>query len=267
MSDTQVIEPVEPVADPNALAQAATDAVIEPVAAPEPDPAPQPSKKPWYLERISQESARAQDAAAKLVAAERRAADAEALAERLRLGSDQTQRQEPQQRTHEPDRQAEIRREAFALRLAEDSMEVRNRGIAEYGASFVESLGILQAVGAVTDDFVSDVLAVDKSNAHKIFDQIAKDPERAATLAAMSSRQRIAELTRMSVASTVASTAVPAPVPAATTPQKTVSKAPAPPPRIEPTASQVKDWRLDSSSDEEFDRGFDEMIKNRRIKR
>ena len=265
MSDTQVIEPVEPVVDPNALAAAAPDTVIEPDPAPEPQPTPQSAKKPWYLERISQESARAQDAAAKLAAAERRAADAEALAERLRAGNDQPQRQEPQQRAPETDRQAEINRAASAQRLAEDSMEVRNRGISEYGASFVESLGILQAVGAVTDDFVADVLAVDKSNAHKIFDQIAKDPERAATLAAMSSRQRIAELTRMSVAST-APKVEPAPT-TATTPSKTVSKAPAPAPRIEPAASQIVDWRSDKASDAEFDAGFNEMMKKRTARR
>jgi hypothetical protein len=265
MSDPQVTEPTEPVVDPNALAQVDTSLAIEPKAGPSLEPIPPPAGKPWYLERISQESARAEAVAAKLATAERRAAEAEALAERLRAGNDSPTRQEPPSTRQEPDRQAEIRREAAAMRLAEDSMEVRNRGIAEYGASFVESLGILQAVGAVTDDFVSDVLAVDKSNAHKIFDTIAKDPERAATLAAMSSRQRIAELTRMSVAQTTPK-ADPEPTQAATLPKFT-SKAPAPPPRIEPTASQVVDWRSDKASDDEFTRGFEEMMKKRTARR
>jgi hypothetical protein len=263
MSDAPVIDTTESVVDPNALAVVDPATIIEPPPAPEPPAAP--AKKPWYLERISQESARAQEASTKLAAAERRAADAEALAERLRAdaGQDRQQRQEPQQRPQEPDRQAEIRREAAAQRLAEDSMDVRNRGIAEYGASFVESLGILSAVGAVTDDFVSDVLAVDKANAHKIFDQIAKDPERAATLAAMSSRQRIAEITRMSVA-TAATKTEPAPPVA---PPKTVSKAPAPPPKIDPGAVKIVDGYSDEASDEDFTRQFNERMAKRGARR
>jgi hypothetical protein len=127
----------------------------------------------------------------------------------------------------------------------------------------MESLSVLQAVGAITDDFVSDVLAVDKFNAHKLFDSIAKDPEKAAALAGMSSRQRIAEITRMSLGSQKTETS---PAPAAT-PAKTVSKAPAPATRVVTAAATTLPKYSDKISDEEFTAQFNARMKERRASR
>lgn len=228
--------------------------VVEPEAKPEP-----PAKKPWFLDRIAEESAKARAAQDKLDAAERRAKAAEELAERLQAGKEATYKpQAPDNRSYT---QADIRAEAERLKFHEDTVEVRNAGMAKYGAAFLDTLSTLGAVGATNnDEFVQDVLAVNKADAHVLLDLIAKDPEKAVALASMTSRQRIAELTRMTVQNTTTETkAAPAP--------KTVSKAPAPAPKVEPSASKVSDWRTDEATDADFDRGFEEMMKRRSNRR
>ena len=111
-------------------------------------------------------------------------------------------------------------------------MTVRNAGENEF-KDFGETLGILNAIGATNDDFVSDLLAVDKAGAHKILDKLAKDPEKAASLVGMDSRRRIAELTRMADApkTEVKPAAEVVPKPAA------ISRAPAPKPALSPLAA------------------------------
>ena len=245
-----------PVVDP-AVVAAANPEPTEPEPAPEPVKPTEPAKKPWFLERISQESARAQEAQAKLEAAERRAREAEALAERLRNGNADPTRHEPPQPRHEAqDPEAVIRAKAQQLRLYEDSAEVRRMGVAKYGEGFKETLSILNAVGATSDDFVADVLAVDRSNAHELFHKIASDPETAASLAQMDPRRRIAELTKMSLVSSKIEDPAPAP-------QKKVSQAPPPAPKIEPSAAKEKSPYSDEMTDEEFDACWRERMAKR----
>ncbi len=237
-----------------------TEAAVIPVADPAPEPvveAPKPDKKPWFLERISQESAKAQDATRRLAEAERRAAEAEALAARLQAGKDPTVTPQSAGKTFT---QAEIRAEAERLRFHEDTVAVRDAGLGQFGQSFNETLSVLNAVGATNDDFVSDVLAVDKAGAHVLLDRLAKDPEKAVALAGMTSRQRIAELTRMSVAKTESE-------PKPTVPAKAVSKAPPPAPKIEPSAAKARDGYADDASDDEFTRQFNERMKARSARR
>lgn len=245
------------------------DPIVEPVAdggePPAPELAPQPDRTPpaWALSRISEESARARAAEERAAEATRRANAAEELAQRLQAG----QQQPPAPPAPaQDDRAAEIQRAAAQQRLVEDSTDVLNQGNAQFGAEFGTTLRILRSVGATTnDEFVSDVLAVDKANAHVLLHTIARDPEKALSLAQMNSRQRIAELTRMSMA-TAAAPAETTPAPAAKAPAvpvKQVSKAPAPAPAVTPSASKVVDWRTDEASDAEFDAGFNEMLKKR----
>lgn len=249
--------------DPGTTALAAP-APIE--APPEPDAAHDGNggKKPWFLSRIAEESAQKQQALDRAAAFEKRALEAEALAQRL--ANKEPVRTDPGAlRAPAEDRQAEIRQEAARQRLYEDSLEVKTRGISQYGAAFTETLSILNAVGATSDDFISDVLAAaDKTTAHVLLDKIAKDPDKALSLAQMNSRQRTAELVRMSVAATPkAEPAEPAKAPAAAAPPKQVSKAPAPAPKIDAGATKVKSDYGDEMSDDEFTALFNERRKAR----
>jgi hypothetical protein len=135
--------------------------------------------------------------------------------------------------------------------LAEESTTIRDAGYREFGQSFGQNLAVLNAAGAVSDDMVLDLIAVDKANAHKILAALAQDPERATALATMDSRRRTAELTRISMAANAPTT--PAPKAPAT---KQVSKAPAPPPPVEPSSTKTIPWYSDEASDADFDKGF-----------
>ncbi len=256
------IDPAAPPVDPALSADPPSDP-------PNPDiqldpPAPEPKidgrKDPWFLKRIADESARAR-------AAEQRASDAEALAARLQASGNPPVADPPRVPNLPPeDFNASVRAEAQRMRLSEDSTAVRDAGLKEFGAEFGQSLGILTAVGATSDDMVLDLIAVDKANAHKILASLAKDPEKAASLVGMDSRRRIAELTRMADAITAPTSSTPAPKPGAT-PPKQVSRAPNPAPPVDPSASKTVDWRTDDASDEEFDRGFKETMAKRSARR
>lgn len=237
---------------------------VEPEAPPE--PAPEEShgnkgKKPWFLDRISEETGRRTAAEQRAADAERRLQEAQAVVERLQSAN--PERPQPFQPPPTPPRD-EIDRlaseKAKQLRFYEDTSEVKNAGLRDFGSSFENDLNILNAVGATNDEMVADVLAVDKPNAHKLLNKLASDPERAAALAKMNSRARIAELTRMTMAQAAP---VEPTLPAPKTPPKQVSKAPAPPPPVEPSASQVTDWRSDKSSDADFSRGWEENMRKR----
>jgi hypothetical protein len=248
-------------------APVATAPVPEPAPTPEPEPTPAPvesSKTPWFVTKIAEESARAQEALTKVAAAERRAAEAEALAKRLQdapKAGEQPQHT-PTAPAPQPPAQADfdsaVQRAAAAQRMVETRNEIIRNGNAAFGgAAFNNSANILAAMGCATDDFISDVVAIDRNNAHKLLSDIAANPENAARLAQLDSRSRIAELARM--------TAAPAPV--ATAPVKpavVASRAPAPAPAIQPSTSVTKDWRSDEASDEEFHNGWLETMAKRR---
>jgi hypothetical protein len=245
--------PVDPALSsaPSADPPAPDPALSDPPAA---DNAPKEDgrKNPWYLKRIADEA----DARR---AAEQRAADAEALAARLQAGNNPPPA-DPKPPTQQPqDFNAAVRTEAQRLRLADDSTAVRDAGLREFGTDFNQSLSILTAVGATNDDMVLDLIAVDRANAHKILANLAKDPEKAASLVGMDSRRRIAELTRMADAIVAPKSADPAPKAPAppAPPAKGVSRAPAPPPPVDPSASKTVDWRSDEVSDEEFSKGWE----------
>ncbi len=249
-----------------------------PVAANEPEPvqepaapAADPAKKPWYIERLSHESARARQAEEARAAAERRAAEAEALARELqaRAGTANPNpgqapaAQPPVQTRTAPDFETAVQREAAQRMMAQSRTDIINQGYATFGkARFDDTANILAAVGAVGDDFLSDVLAIDRANAHKTLAAIASDPENASRLAQMDSRTRIAELARMTFAAQPAA-AEPKPAPA----PKQASKAPAPAPSLTPAATRTVDGYDDKASDEEFTRQFNERMKARGARR
>jgi hypothetical protein len=229
----------------------------EPVAASVPDQPSEPAKSPWFMRRIAEEAEARRKETARAEAAEKRANEALALAERLK-GSAQGQ-QPPLQHNGSQFSQADVQREAVRMRLHEDSTEVLGRGMAAYGPAFRQSLDILNAANVVNnDEFVADLIAVDRANAHVMLDRLAKEPERAATLASMNSRQRIAELTRMSMQPATKDTKPAAPG---------VSRAPAPAPHVAASSSAVRDGYADDASDEDFTRQWRDRLKVRKLRR
>ena len=254
----EVIEqnPTENVLQAEPPAEVVAEAPVEAVVETPPEvnqEAEDKRKNPWFLKRISAEAEARR-------AAEQRASDAEAMLERMQAGKD-----EPKPAPNSPDFQSAVHREAARLRLAEDSTAIRDAGFKEFGQSFSDNLAVLNAAGAVSDDIVMDLIAVDKANAHKILAQLANDPEKAAALASMDPRRRTAELTRISMANTPAP-ATPSAAPKAPLAEQ-VSKAPPPAPPVEPSASKTVDWRTDDADEETFNAGFKDMMAKRNVRR
>ena len=278
MSDLSVVDPkvtppaapVVPAVTPPAAPAAAAPATPAPAAVtpatPEPAAKPvNPNSPKWALDRISEESQRARAAEAELARERAGRQSAEELLRRMQAGGGATPptptpalAATPATPVTQP-RQAEVAAEAARQRFMEDINDTVAKGLSQFGNdSFTGTVNTLTACGA-TDEFLADVLAVDKANAHTLFQKIAAEPERAATLARMPSRQRIAEITRMSIAQGGTPAAAPAngaPTPAAPAPG--VSKAPDPAPAIQAGASAVteKHWWDEDVDGPELDRIF-----------
>jgi hypothetical protein len=260
--------PVPPAAPSPAAALAPPAAAsVPPASAPaattEPAKPVNPNSPKWALDRISEEARRARAAEEELARERAGRQSAEELLRRLQSGAPNANATaappNPQQQSPSG-RQAEIAAEAARQRFLEDINDTVAKGLSQFGHdSFTGTVNTLTAIGA-NDEFLADVLAVDKANAHQLFQKIAAEPERAATLARMPSRQRIAEIARMTVAQGNAAPANGSNA-APTTPAASatvVSKAPAPPPPIQAGASQVqeKHWWDENLDGTELDRIF-----------
>jgi hypothetical protein len=253
--------------DPNLAAPPVDPAVVDPTAGNPPpvdpavvDPAPvEPTpgagdhgnkgKAPWFMRELA-----AKDA--ELAEAKRRADAAEDLARRLQNGNSPPQN--PSGTPAPSATEAEINARATQIAIARDVAEVDRKGVAKFGDAWAQTVGTLTTLGANSLNFMEDVMAADRANAHELLSSLAAEPERLATVARLPQAQRIAELTR--IAMSKSSTAAPA-APAA--PGKTVSRAPAPPPSLNPGGKKAVDWRSDEASDAEFDQGFTEMMQRR----
>lgn len=273
----------EPVIEPAAAPAAASDPAPEPQPAPAPEPVADPPPAAAALtpapervipaktfERVVAEVREdKRQATARAEAAERRASEYQAIIERLQSGNPDpaappaarpaSSAAAPAAGTQEFD--SAVQAAAAKQRLYDDTLVVRATGQEKF-PDFNQSLGILTAIGATNDDFVSDVLAVDKSGAHIIFDKLAKDPEKAASLVTMDSRRRIAELTRMSVApQNEPAPAAPAAPAASAAPA--VSRAPAPAPRLAPVAqTQEVDPTTPDGNDKMSDAQWEKWAKS-----
>lgn len=228
------------------------------VTPPAEDPKPHGNKgrKPWYLDRISEESeARRQ--------AEERARNAEALLERSR-----TAPAADPSATTQPPAHDETAIETRARQIAQETLNGEKiRGVVQSAVAKFDDwdtrAATLHAAGAASPDFVLDVVSVDPQNAHVILHALADDPQKAARLAKMDTRTRTIELVKMSMAASGNTAPAPAEPPKPAPAPKTVSRAPAPPPPIEPAASQTIDWRSDKASDAEFSKGWEENARKR----
>jgi len=250
--------PVDPPADAPVVDP--VEAVETPVDPPEP---PQEQRVPISV--VTGLRAKSREQEAEIARLSREANDAKALAERLANGNNQP----PAPPTSDD---ADVDRRADFKLFLRDVETMRGDGLRDFGPAFNDTIRILNAVGADDNSFVSQVMAVDRANAHKLLTEIAKEPERAIALVQMDPTRRIAELTRISMATaktpvTPASTSPTTSPPVSKTTPKTVSKAPPPAPPVEPSASKVVDWRTDDASDDDFTAGFQEMMKRRSAKR
>lgn len=249
VNDTQ--EQPAPVAEANEQPAASE---VQPVAQEAPKAAANAPK--WAMDRINEETNRRREEQQAREAAENEARNLKEMLTRLQNGG------KPAEQTNQPARQpaptvdptryqADVRAEAERQRLYADSAVVRATGAAAF-PNFNDSLNILSAVGATTDDFVADIFAAtDRANAHVMIDTLAKDPEKAAGLAKMDSRSRIAELTRIAMVDQIQKAASAAPAPVAK--PAPVTKAPAPPPRVDPAGGATTPNLMDDNlSDEEW---------------
>lgn len=188
------------------------------------------SKDPdaWKMKRLHEETNKRYAVEEQLAQERRKTEEFRSLVERL-----QADKETPahQRREEVPDIQPLVQAEAKKIIFDNDCNDVANAWRSENPA-FSDRLGILQAAGVMpakdgsNTDFLMDIIAIDKPNAHKILDSLASDPDRAIALSRMDSRRRVAELTRMTMADAVK------PVPAAPKPAA-ISKVPAPKPVLE----------------------------------
>ena len=224
----------------------AAEANKTPVESPKPA---KPQEMPkWGWERLHEETAKRQAETTARAAAEQKAKDLEEMLSRMQKG----QQQQPEPATPRVQNPAEfdmaVQRKAAEMSMANSIEEIIRNGQAEFGAAvFDDKSRALVSLNCGSPEFLSDVMAVEGRNAHKLLVKIADDPPRAVALAAMSSKSRIAELTRMAMSEKVDSPTVPVP--------STVSKAPAPQPKIAPTQASLgdpNDLMDENISDDEF---------------
>jgi hypothetical protein len=237
-------------------------AATDPQAPPESSERPHGNKgqKPWFLQRISEESQARQQA-------EERARNAEALLERSQARNPADPAAPAAPRADESAIEARARQIAQETLNGEKIHGVIQEGLAAF-SDWDDRAATLGAAGAATPDFVLDVISVDAKNAHTILHALADDPQKAARLARMDTRTRTIELVKMSMAaSTTNPPAAETPPARQSAPPKKVSSAPPPPPSVEPGASQVVDWRSDKASDQEFSRGWEENQRQRKLRK
>ena len=156
----------------------------------------------WAMDEITAQRAARRAAEEAAAAKDREIENLRQLAERAGTGKDgkPADAVSPQRTQYgskdEFDRAVE--QAATQREFAKSTQDIFDAGIKDY-QDFQESLNIMTAVGATSDEFAADLVAVDKANAHKIIHELAQTPEVSKRLAAMSSRQRVAELTKMSL--------------------------------------------------------------------
>jgi hypothetical protein len=240
--------PDDPVADPAVdpavvVDPAAVDpAVADPPAAPV---QPQPAMVPLRVmqERVGEETTKRQAAEEAARVAIERARSFEEITKRLQAdpkatppAADPTATRAPA--PADPQFQTAVQQEAARQRFNDDVQLVSESGLKTYGAKWTEAITALNAYGANSEEFVSNVMDVDKSKTHDIMFQIAQDGELAVRLTKMAPTRRIAEITRMVMAQTAAADPKPAvdAKPADPKPAAALSRAPAPKPAIAPHA-------------------------------
>lgn len=255
------INALAPEPAPEAVIEALEAVIEEPaeVDAPkEGDPEPKPhhlkGKTPWYMERINEETNKRRLIEEQLAQKAREAEESRAMLERLQSG-DKTvaaAKSDPQ------DIDALVEARAEQKLFNQDCNAVAEAGARDI-PEFNDKLALLRSIGVVNDDFLKDIFAVDKSEAHRILDHLAQQPEKANLMTRMDSRKRIAELTR--IADKMSEPVKPAP-PA---PRAGVSKVPPPKPVVEAISddSGETDLTNDKLDDQTWSKLWDRKYRKR----
>lgn len=256
--DNEVVEPVaEVVAEPVIEAEPEPEVVAPVVEAPKPEP----HDDKVFRRVIAEVREEKRQERTLREAAEQRAADLQAILERMQAGEKPETVAKPAPKIPETDFQAAVKAQAARDRLYEDSNVVKAAGERDF-EDFADSLAKLNDVNVMSDEFVADLLAVDKNGAHIIIDKLAKNLEKATSLAGMDSRRRIAELTRMADAPKVE------PKPVAEAPKPAISKAPTPKPAISPLAAAPDiDPTSPEGNEKMSDAQFERWYKEKHYKR
>jgi hypothetical protein len=266
-------------ADPPAETPA-PDAAAEDAPTPEPEPKPAPKQKNPLLDELTQQRARRREEAEgrikaeeRAARAEREAADAKAMVERLvkANGGDLPPPAPPAADRTPPAPPADLNAAVQMEVLKRDIASMRDKGFEAFGnAGFTETINKLVALGADSFDFVGSVLEAEPDAGHELLHELAQDEDKVLRLVKMSPTRRIAELTRMSVARQTAAKTADAKEPAAPAPKAPaakVSQAPKPAPAISSsTATSLPRWS-DKKSEKEIDADFDDWAKRRSARR
>lgn len=262
-------EQIEPIDDAAAAAQAAEAAEAQAKADQTPEgedqqtdqtprrPEVVPTKV--FLHRVGEETNKRRAAEERANAAQREASEYKALLDRLQKG-DKGQDQQPAPQPGPQYNRDDVRAEAAMMLFQQDTNAVKNAGMADF-PDFTSNLTVLNAVGATDDVFVMDLLAVDKANAHMILHWLAQDEniERAASLAGMDSRSRIAELTRISDKMSTKKAAVDAAEPPKPAPK--ISGAPKPRPALDGLSpAEEGEEYSDKLSDDQWSRNWNKKF-------
>jgi hypothetical protein len=235
---------------PEPVAEIAQTETVELAADPAPEPAKEHGNKgktPWYMDRINEETNKRRQIEEQLTQERREKQEAKALLERMQGGD----KDQPKSRTEEPDIDALVDARAEQKLFNQDCNTVAEAGARDI-PDFNEKLGILRSIGVVNDEFLKDIFAVDKADAHKILDRLAREPEKANLMVRMDSRRRIAELTRMNLMTETK----PAPVPVV---RAGISKVPPPKPVVDAVSDDLgeMDLRNDKLDSATWSRLFD----------
>lgn len=204
-------------------------------ATPAEDAPPKPRADKWAIDEITALRAKNREMAAEAVKAAQLQAERDhwkALAEQANAGA--APPAAPPRTTPQPgmdEFQTAVKAEASRLAFLKECEDVAAVGGQTY-KDWNETLGIVNAIGASSDDFLQDVFAADRANAHAILHELANDPTTARRMVNMDSRQRIGALVKMAVK--LEAERKPAAKAASAPPPKALSQAPAPLSRMEP---------------------------------
>jgi hypothetical protein len=235
-----------------------------------PDPAAEPPVTPKMVpvdvmvREITPLRAKVRETEAELASSRRTIAEQNELLSRLQNPNNPP----PTPPVRQPTQQLQaddVDRRAAALLLQRDMQVLDRQGATAYGAAWGDTVRLLESFNLNTPEFISSVTEIAPGKSHEVLRALTQDGEKLALLATLSPIARIAEITRMAMAPAAQKTEPTPATPPAPAPK--VSRAPAPPPPVDPSATKVKDWRADESSEEEFTTGFNEMMAKRSARR
>lgn len=233
-------------------------------ASPEADP-PKPRADKWAIDEITALRAKNREIAAEAANAAQLKAERDhwkALAEQAAAGTTPTApvaKHAPQAGTDEF--QTAVKAEAGRLAFLKECEDIHAVGTQSF-KDWTETIGIINAIGASSDNFLQDVIAADRANAPALLHELANDPTMARRLVAMDARNRVGALAKMAVKIEAAAKPTTAANGSATPPPKPLSKAPAPMAKIDAGGMNTPDTDLysDNTPDAAWSKAFDKKF-------